>query len=328
MAKSFRQKMKILYLLKAFWENTDEEHPLTVKELMKYLEGYGISVERKTVYDDIEALRVFGMDILNRREKPSGYYLASRSFELAELKILVDAVQSSRFITSRKSGELIKKLEDQTSIYEARQLQRQVFVSNRVKTMNESIYYNVDTIHQAVSEDRQISFQYYEWTVSKEMKPRRNGEIYFVSPWYLIWKDENYYLIGLDEKNSVVKHYRVDKMRKINVETERRQGEELFRNFDVARFVSGVFGMFGGKEESLTLKVNNRLVGVVLDHFGQDVIIQPHDEEHFITYVHVNVSSQFFGWLSGLGRDAEILSPENVRKDYRNYIREILKTYE
>lgn len=327
MAKSFRQKMKILYLMKAFMEKTDAEHPMTVKELIEYLAEYGISVERKTVYDDIEMLKVFGMDIENRREKPSGFYLASRTFELAELKILVDAVQSSRFITNRKSRTLIQKLESLTSVYEARKLQRQVLVENHVKTMNESIYYNVDAIHEAISDNRQISFQYYEWTISKEMHLRKNGERYQVSPWGMIWKDENYYLVGLDEKSGIVKHYRVDKMMKLNIEKESRNGEEIFENFDAAQFASRTFGMFGGRKETIRLDFENRFAGVVIDHFGQDVMMRKKDDGHFSTIVKVNVSSQFFGWLAGLGQGVEIKSPESVRDEYRSFLEKALENY-
>lgn len=327
MPKSFNQKLKILYLMQAFMERTDENHPITVKELIMYLDDCGINVERKTIYDDIEALKLFGMDIVSRREKPAGYYLASRRFELAELKLLVDAVQSSKFITHRKSRLLIKKLESLASSYQAKNLQRQVIVESRVKTLNEGIYCNIDEIHKAISDNRQISFQYYEWTVSKEMQLKRNGERYIVSPWQLLWKDENYYLVGLDERSGIVKHYRVDKMLKISVEKEKRNGEEIFNDFDAAKFSAKTFGMFGGREESLRMEFENRFVGVVLDHFGQNVILHKKDEEHFSVLVRINVSSQFFGWLAGLGPGAVIVSPENVKKDYIAFLKKALDNY-
>ena len=327
MPKSFQQKMKILYLMRAFLERTDERHPMTVKDIMAYLEDFGIRVERKTIYDDIETLRVFGMDIENRRERPSGFYLADRNFELAELKLLVDAVQSSRFITAGKSRQLIQKLESLTSIYQAKELQRQVIVETRVKTLNEGIYYNIDEIHKAISREKQISFQYYEWTVSKEMRLKKDGERYRISPWHMIWKDENYYLIGLDEKSGIVKHYRVDKMLKITVEEAGRNGAEIFENFDAAKFAAGTFGMFGGREERVSLEFENRLVGVVLDHFGQEIMIIGKDENHSGTHVHVNVSSQFFGWLAGLGSGITIVSPENVRREYRDFLKKALENY-
>jgi len=182
MAKSNNQKIKILYLMQAFLERTDEAHVLTMQEILEFLNGHGIHAERKTIYDDIEALRVYGLDIVYRKEQPSGYYLASHSFELPELKLLVDAVQSSKFITERKSAELIRKLEGLTSRYEAKQLQRQVFVANRIKTMNESIYYNVDKIHGAILADVKICFQYFEWTVENADAFEKNaGEAYCIT---------------------------------------------------------------------------------------------------------------------------------------------------
>lgn len=327
MPKSSQQKFKILYLMRVFLEQTDEQHPMTTNQLIDYLSECGISVERKTVYDDIETLRIFGMDIVNRRERPSGFYLASREFELAELKLLVDAVQSSRFITSKKSGQLIQKLEKLTSVHDARLLQQQVVVDNRVKTVNESIYYNIDDIHTAITGNHQISFQYYEWTVSKEMRLRKDGERYRISPWGMIWKDENYYLIGVDEKSGVVKHYRVDKMRQIKVEEELRSGEEIFRDFDVAQFATRTFGMFGGREETLRIEFENRFIGVVIDRFGQDVVIHTKDEEHFTTMVRVNVSAQFFGWLAGLGPGVAIVGPDKVRSEYIQFLRKALDNY-
>lgn len=328
MARSFQQKLKILYLMRAFTELTDEQHPMTVPELMDYLAGFGIMVERKTVYDDIETLRTFGLDIDNRRGKPSGFYLASRDFELAELKLLADAVQSSRFITDKKSRQLIRKLASLTSVHEAKQLRRQVIVGNPAKNENESIYYNVDELHRGISEDRQVSFQYYEWTVSKEMRLKKNGARYQVSPWGLIWRDENYYLIGLDEKSGIVKHYRVDKMLKINVEKRPRNGKEIFENFDVGQFAARTFGMFGGREESLCLEFDNHLIGVVLDRFGHKVSVRRQNEERFRVQVRVNVSGQFFGWLAGLGSGVSVISPENVRKDYIHFLKSAMENYE
>ena len=328
MPKSFQQKLKILYLMRVFSEKTDETHPMSVKELISYLEGFGIHAERKTIYDDIETLRVFGMDIMNRRERPAGFYLASRDFELAELKVLVDAVQSSRFLTSGKSRQLIHKLEHLTSSYQARELQRQVIVQDQVKNTNESIYYSVDEIHRAISQNRQISFQYTEWTVSKELHLKKNGERYRISPWQMIWQDENYYLVGVDEESGIVKHYRVDKMLKIVTEKENRNGAELFERFDGSGFVSGTFGMFGGREEKISLEFKNYLVGVMIDRFGRDLMIVSKDNDHSVTRVQVNVSTQFYGWLAALGNSVRVISPENVRKEYRDFLRKALENYE
>lgn len=327
MAKSSLQKLKILYLMKAFTEQTDEHHPMTVKDLMNWLDGYGITVERKTIYDDIDTLKVFGMDIVNRRQKPMGYYLGSRTFELPELKLLVDAVQSSRFITSKKSFELIKKLESLTSVYEAKDLERQVFVDNHVKAINEGVYYNIDKIHVALSDDKQITFQYYEWTLTKEVSLKKDGARYRVSPWGLIWKDDNYYLIAIDEKSSVVKHYRVDKMLKIHVEEEARNGGALFRNSNVAQFAANTFGLFGGREEKITMEFENHFIGTVIDRFGQDVNIYKKDEDHFQIGVSVKISSQFYGWLTGLGAGVKIVSPAHVQKEYIRFLKKALNCY-
>lgn len=327
MAKSYNQKMKILYLMQAFLERTDEAHVLSMQELIEILAGYGIRAERKSIYDDIEALRVYGLDIIYKKEPPSGYYLAGRNFELPELKLLVDVVQSSKFITERKSAELIKKLEGLTSHYEAQQLQRQVFVANRIKTMNESIYYNVDKIHGAILADVKITFRYFEWTVEKQMHLKKSGDEYCISPWALTWADENYYLIGYDEEADMVKHYRVDKMLSIELTEEKRVGKEHFADFNTANFAKKTFGMFGGEEQELRLEFENRFVGVVIDRFGKDAAIRKADETHFIVRVKVAVSPQFFGWLSGLGAGARIVSPQRVQQEYRKFLQELLNQY-
>lgn len=304
MPRVFNQKIKILYLMRVFLERTDEEHPMSVKDLIIYLNSLGISAERKTIYDDIETLRNFGMDILNRREKPAGFYLASREFELPELKLLVDAVQSSRFITSGKSRQLIGKLESLASVY-----------------------YNIDEIHRALTDNRQISFQYCEWTVEKELRLKKNGDRYCVSPWGLVWQNENYYLVAYDEKCETVKHYRVDKILQIRIEEASRNGRDIFENYDVGELTSRTFGMFGGREETICLEAHNRLVGVVLDRFGRDIMIQRKDHEHFKTLVRVNVSGQFFGWIASLGPDAVIASPDRVRDEYREFLEKSLSNY-
>ena len=197
-----------------------------------------------------------------------------------------------------------------------------------MKNKNENIYYNVDEIHRAISENRQISFQYTEWTVSKERHLKKNGERYQISPWQMVWQDGNYYLVGVDEKSGIVKHYRVDKMLKIVIEKEFRNGAILFEKFDSAKFASGTFGMFGGREENISLEFENHLVGVMIDRFGQDIMIMAKDNEHSVTRVQVSVSSQFYGWLAALGNDVKVLSPENVRKEYRDFLKKALENYE
>ena len=327
MPRSFNQKLKILYLMKFLQEKTDREHPVSVKDIIQTMEAYGISVERKTVYDDIETLRTFGMKIGSRRGKPAGFYLEERTFELPELKFLMDAVQSSKFITEKQSAALVRKLEDLASVHEAKKLKSQVFLMPGIKTLNEEIYTNIETIYDAISANRQISFRYYQWTLSRELKPKRGGERYRVSPGKLLWNNDNYYLMGLDESSGIVKHYRVDKMMDVAVEEEKRSGESVFRDFNMGRFSAETFGMFDGKETILKIRFSNELVGVVLDRFGKKAVLQRSDDTHFFLQTHIRVSGQFFGWLTGLGPGAEIVSPEKVRKKYKSFLTKILKTY-
>ncbi len=325
MAKSSNQKLKLLYIIKILSEGTDESHMLTAQDIIDKLAAYHITAERKSIYDDINRLIDFGYDIISVRSKTNGgYYMASHEFESAELKLLVDAVQASRFITVKKSRELIKKIEKLTNKYDAQGLQRQVYVAGRVKTENESIYYNVDAIHQAIHSNRRILFTYLEWTLNKELKPRKSGEMYEVSPWALIWQDENYYMAAFDKEAGVMKHYRVDKMGQVTVTDRKREGMSEYENLDLAKYTEKTFGMFGGEEEIVTLQFSNQLIGVVIDRFGKDVEIRKKDAENFTVRVKVAVSGQFFGWMAGLGKDAVLLSGQKTKEQYETWLKEIL----
>lgn len=314
----------MLYIMKILLEKTDENHILSAADIDDKLNAYGMSADRKTVYSDIETLQEFGLDIVQVKGANSGYYIGKRDFELPELKLLVDAVQSSKFITSKKSQELIEKLENLTSENDAKQLQRDVFIYNRAKTGNETIYYNVDRIHQAMRDNKQIHFQYTEWAIDKELYPRKDGEEYVISPWSLTWDDENYYLIAYDKNADAIKHYRVDKMKHLSVGEDARLGKERFQNFDLAVFSKKIFGMYGGRDEEVTLLCHNSLVGVILDRFGKNVMLIPKDEEHFHVKVLVAVSPQFFGWVTGVGVKMKIAKPESVKNEYREYLLKIL----
>ncbi len=323
MARSSNQKLKLIYLLRFLEGHSDEAHPLRIQDMKQELEKYDIRAERKSLYSDVEALREAGYEIL---QENGGYYLTSRSFELAELKLLVDSVQASRFITRKKSGELIEKLESLTSAGEARQLQRQVYVLNRVKTMNESIYYNVDGIHSAIARKKQILFRYFDYDLEKRKVYRREGGDYRVSPFALTWAEENYYLVAFDSGSRELRHYRVDRMSDLRETEEPLEGEESFRAEDIARYATRVFGMFRGEERELRLRFRQHLVGAVLDRFGQELILVPDGEEHFTCTVTVAVSPQFYGWLCGLGGDASLLAPADAAEDYRNYLKKLLRS--
>jgi predicted DNA-binding transcriptional regulator YafY len=328
MPKSPNQKLKLLYLMKILEEKTDEDHALTAQELITELGRWDIQAERKSIYDDLEALRVYGLDIESVKSKTTGYYLASRRFELPELKLLVDSVQSSKFITLKKSMDLIKKIESLCSVYDGQSLQRQVYVSHRIKTMNESIYYNVDKIHAGIGENKKISFYYFEYSVKKEKVLKRNGKRYCVSPCALTWDDENYYMIAYDSDAQMIKHYRVDKMSDILVSDENRDGQEHFKNLDVALYSKKLFSMFSGEEENVRLEFENRLIGVVIDRFGKDVIVTTADDGHFIVSVSVAVSEQFLAWVSSFGSSVRILSPAHVVDQLKEQLRQVLSRYE
>lgn len=320
-------KLRTLYIMRILLEKTDERHPMSAADIGKALERYEMSADRKTVYSDIETLNEFGMDILQAKGTGGGYYIGSRDFELPELKLLVDAVQASKFISRKKTEELIKKLEGLASEHDARQLQRNVFIYNRPKTGNETIYYNVDQIHAAILENRQIQYKYAEWTVQKQLKPKKGGAFYNVSPWSLTWDDANYYLIAYDEEADCIKHYRVDKMQQILVTEKERIGKERFQNFDLAEFAKKTFSMFGGCDEEVTLVCDNDIVGVILDRFGKEVSLVPADEEHFRVRVLAAVSPQFFGWVTGIGGKIRIVAPEHVQKEYKDYLLHIVEGY-
>ena len=313
--------------MKMLLEKTDEKYTMSAADIDKALGDYGMSADRKTVYNDIETLREFGMDVLQTKGSNSGYYIGSRKFELPELKLLVDAVQASKFISRKKSEELIRKLESLASEHDARQLQRNVFIYNRPKTGNETIYYNVDKIHTAILENRQIQCQYAEWTVKKELIPKKNGAVYTVSPWSLTWDDANYYLIAYDEASDCMKHYRVDKMQRTRVIRQERVGKERFQDFDLVEFSKKTFSMYGGHDEEVTLQCGNELIGVILDRFGTDIMIVPADEGQFRVRVLVAVSPQFFGWVTGIGVRLRIARPERVQKEYKEYLEGIMEGY-
>ncbi len=317
MAKRENQKLKLYYLAKIMQEKTDDEHGLTMPQIIQLLAGYGVNADRKSIYDDMEALRTLGADVVG--EKQGKYYLyrmAGKQFELAELKLLVDSIQASKFITEKKSKELIEKLTSFASQYERTQLNRQLAVQGRIKTMNESIYYNVDEIHRAISENCQIRFDYMRWNLKKELEKSKD-KVYQVSPWALTFSDENYYLIAFDAEDEKIKHYRVDKMRHISHTEERRLGKEHFKAFDMAAYTKRNFGMYAGEETKVTIAFPNEKVGILLDRFGTDIPIRSAKKKGYSeTMVDIAVSSQFFGWIFALGNEFSIVGPASVRKQF------------
>ena len=324
--KQSNQKLKLMYLAKILFDQTDEENTMTVPEMITELSKLGISAERKSVYDDIENLKLYGLDICSVKSKSTGYFVASREFELPELKLLVDSVQSAKFITHKKSMELISKIEKLTSRENAKRLHRQVFVTNRVKTFNEQIYYNVDKIYDAIAANKQITFMYYDLDTKKNKVYRKNGERYTESPVALTWDDENYYLITYKEKYGKYVHYRVDKMESIKICGVARvlpEGE-----FDLSTYSKAVFKMFNGEETEVTVRFADKLVGVVFDRFGTDIPIIKTDAGYFTCRLKVAVSRQFLSWIVSFGEDAKILAPQSVADELRDLVSSIAGMYE
>ena len=316
MPKTTGQKLKLLYLMKILQTQTDEAHMLSVNELIQKLAESGVSAERKTIYSDIESLKLFGLDIIMEKSKSYGYYVANREFELPELKLLADAVQSSKFITEKKSMELIKKLEGLASVYDAGKLRRQVYIQNRVKNMNESIYYSVDALHEAIAGGKKISFRYFNYSIRKERVFRKAGAPYIVSPAALTWNDENYYLIAKSDEREGLTNFRVDRMNDVRKLEEARDPDVA--GFDLAEYSKKVFGMFGGEETVVRLRLDNQLVGAVIDRFGKETIMAADGEQHFTVNVRVALSPIFYGWLFQFGDLCEVISPPNLKDDLKN----------
>ncbi len=328
MAKGDNQKLKMLYLAQIFSECTDDRHGLTMPEIISKLDAYQVNADRKTLYLDFAELKRYGMDIISEKIGKQTYYqLASRRFELAELKLLVDSVQAAKFITDRKSQELIKKLETLVSTYEAKQLQRQVVITGRIKTANKKIFYNVDMLHAAISGNRQVTFRYFQWNVKKQQVLRHGGALYQVSPWCLTWDDEYYYLVAYDSAEAKIKHYRVDKMLDLSVTDAPREGQRAFRDFDLAKYAKSIFGMFAGEEVTVDLEGRNEMAAVLIDRFGKDLMLIPKDEEHFTTHVNVMLSRQFLGWIMALGDGIRITGPAPVLQKMQEEVRRLNSQY-
>lgn len=308
------QKLKLYYLSRIMLEKTDDSHFLTLPQIQGMLSAYDVTADRKTLYQDIQTLSDLGLDIIGEKHgKYFGYHVGNKHFDIAELKLLVDSVQASKFITAKKSSSLIKKLSYFASDYEAGQLKRQVMVTGRVKTMNESIYYIVDDIHKAMIANKKIRFMYMKWTADKKLVPRKE-EPYEVSPWALTWDDENYYLIAYSEEHEELRHYRVDKMKSIEILAEKRIGKEEYKNFDIPSYSKQNFGMFSGEVTRIRLRLKESLVGVLFDRFGTDIIVVPSEkkEGYYEACVNVALSTQFYGWLFALGGDIQLIGPEKA----------------
>lgn len=328
MPRGTNQKLKLYHLKNIMMAKTDDEHGITMPQILAELEKYDVTAERKSIYNDLQDLEKLGVEIESEQEGKYTYYrVVGRQFELPELKLLVDSIQSSKFITAKKSNELIKKLESFCSEYEARQLQRQVYVQDRIKTMNESIYYSVDTIHAAIADNKQIKFKYFTWNIKKEQEFKKGGEIYHISPWALTWDDENYYMVGYDAADGIIKHYRVDKMVKISMLDDAREGKEHFQRWNTADYAKKNFAMFGGDEEDVTIELENDMCGIFIDRFGKDITFVPTDKNHCRVRLKVALSSHFIGWIFALGDKVKIVGNKKVLKEVNEMVERLKNQY-
>ena len=320
MSKTANQKLKILYIYDILMRETDEEHPLSAKELIERLNVLGVSAERKSVYSDIEALKLFGADI---ESAARGYYIASREFELPELKLLADCVSASKFITEKKSEKLIKKIESLASRHDAAKLQRQVFITDRIKLGNEGIYYNVDTISEAINNDKKISFGYFEYDADKKKRFRNGGRDYVVSPYSLTVSDENYYLISHSPKHEKLTHFRVDRMNAIKILDEARTPVEdvMGKGFSIGEYSKKVFSMYSGESMRVTLLCENSMVNPVIDRFGDRVFIEKNGDGSFKVSVNVDISPTFFAWVFTFAGKIKIISPQSVVESFNETLK-------
>lgn len=322
--RSYNQRLKLFYLLDYLLEKTNEDHTVKTLEIVKHLNGLGIPVERKTVVTDIHLLEEYGVDV-EYDAKTQGYRIFERDFQLHELQLLIDSVQASKFITQKVAKELTDKLKKQASSHDRPVLERRSYVINRVRSMNNSVFYYVDDLHIAIANDWQIKFRYFSYTLQKEKRYLKKGELYTASPYALLWDDGNYYLLAYHDGQ--LKHFRVDRMDSIEIAMEKREGKEEFKKINLSDRSLKVFSMYSGREQRVTLRFSNHLVNVVFDRFGRDVMLIPDGDKHFTMTVEIEISPQFFGWLCGLGKGVRIVSPASAAAEMGEYVKAIAEMY-
>ena len=326
MSKSANQKLKLLYIADFLKQYSDEEHTVTTSEIIDMLRNVGIEAERKSIYSDLEALRFYGMDINITKGRNGGISLLSKDFQLAELKLLVDAVQSSRFITKKKSFDIIKKLSEQVSTYEREELQREVYILNRIKNDNESIYYSTDTIHKAIQSDKMIVFRYFNYGTDKKKLYHNDGKPIKVSPFGLQYDSEKYYMIAFDGYASKIKHYRVDKMENVEIFDDSRDGKGYFRKFDLAEYANSTVTMYSGEVAPVTLKLPEKFAGAVIDKFGKQCRFVPLDDGEFSVTINVTMTPTLYSWVFTFGGDIKITAPEKAVNDYKKQLLRAIET--
>lgn len=325
------KKLALIYLQQLFLERTDENHYVSMKDIISYLEEKDVFLERRTVYTCIRQLEYAGMEIEGVQLKDTyGYHLRKRLFDTSELKFLIDSVSGSKFLTERKSKELTDKIKTLGSVHQYYDLDRKVMPTKRIKSMNDKVFSNLDFIYKAIQSNSQITFQYMKWTTKKTLENMKSGRLFCVSPFAISLNDDNYYLIAYDETECILKHYRIDKMTSIKLTMEERNGKDRFKSFDIIDYSKKTFGMFAGEEKTISIEASNNLVGVFVDRFGKEIHIRPSltNPNTFVARFTVNVSPQFYGWLFGLGKGVKITSPESAKEEFQKTITDILSNYD
>lgn len=320
-------KLKLLYLEKIFREETDEEHGLTMPQLIERLADFGINAERKSLYTDIKLLQDFGHDIIKLQTSPISYAMVSRSFEFGELQLLADAVQSSRFLTKKKSDALVESIGRLGSHDQATALTRSIHVEGRIKMQNESVFYNLDAIQRAIAAKKKIEFQYFKYDLYKERQLSHDGDVYVETPVQMTYSDGCYYMIVFNDKHDGFANYRVDRMLNVEVSKQDATRNERISSFDIAEYEARVFGMFSGDPTSVTLVVKADAMGAIVDRFGRDIVSMKVDAETARVSVMVMESPTFFGWLAQFGDRVKIARPAALRDAYLDYLKNIIQAY-
>lgn len=320
---SISNKPRILSILKLLYENTDEQNTITITDIIEALEKQGINAHRRTIMTDIESIEESGVDVITIKSTQNRYFIGNRDFELAEVKLLVDAVESSKLITQKKSNELIRKLSTLVSKHQALELSSHVYVDQRIKPENEEVYYTVDAIHSAINHNKQIVFKYYQYTGKKEKIFKNNGYMYSLSPYALIWSEDHYYAIGYCDKHGKISKFRVDRMAHTSI-TE-KEAIQKPDDFEVAEYAKSVFEMFDGESKTVELKCTNDLMDVIVDRFGESVNTQELGSNCFKAIVNISISPTFYGWVFGFGEKMSILAPAEVKGEYVEMATRIIK---
>jgi predicted DNA-binding transcriptional regulator YafY len=309
-------KLRILYLNKILNELTDEDHSLSTTELIKLMEKkYGIHVHRTTISNDIELLKQFGVDIYTIKSTQNKHYVASRLFGSAELKLLIDAVESSKFITAKKSKELVSKLSTFVSTNQAKELKRNISTEGRIKPGNEQIYYIVDAINDAINVGKKISFQYFQYNVRKKQQLRHDGETYVFSPYSLVWNGDYYYVVGYSDKHQNIGSFRVDRIY-TQPKILKEDAVVAPEDFDIIKYINTMFRMYNSERQEVELICDNSLMDAVIDRFGQDVSTYAYDMKSFRTVVDIAVNHVFYSWVFGFGGKVKINAPQNTKEEY------------